>query len=170
MSTFATRTLSALALLAALALPTALASGSVRVDATAAPFADDVDAVGVDLAWDGDLVLVLAAEGIGALGNAIVPVVDAEGLPTDALGRVIADEAIARSGVVVASPGGVHFLLDGDDARSAASDFSARLTALGFDVSATSAGRVLTAGRDGRTFRASFAVDDAGVRVYVGEL
>ena len=166
----ATRTLLALALFAALALPTALAGGPLRVDATAAPFADDVEAVGVDLAWDGDLVLVLAAEGVGALGDAIVPIVDADGLPTDALGRVIADEAVARSGVVATAAGGVRFLLDGDDPRRAAADLSERLTDLGFGVDASNDGRVLTFARDGRTFRATFAVHDAGIAVYVGDL
>ncbi len=170
MTIYATRTLLAIALLVALALPTALAGSPLRVDASAAPFADDVDAVGVDFAWDGDLVLVLAAEGIGALGDAIVPIVDADGLPTDALGRVIPDEAIARSGVVVTTAGGVRFLLDGDDARRAAAGFAERLTGLGFGVDGSSDGRVLTFARDGRVFRATFAVHDAGIAVYVGEL
>ena len=170
MTSFRTRSLLALSLLAALTLPTALANGALRVDATAAPFADDVSAVGVDLAWDGDLVLVLAAEGVGALGDAIGPIVDAAGLPTDALGRVLADEAIVRSGVVVATSGGVRFLLDGGDARSAAFDFAERLTALGFVVDATNDGRTLAFERDDRTFRASFATHDSGVQVYLGAL
>lgn len=175
MTSFAPRTrharsLPALSLLVALALPTALANAPLRVDAPAAPFADDVAAVGVDLAWDDGLVLVLAAEGVGALGDAIVPIVDADGLPTDALGRVLPGEAIERSGVVVATSGGVTFLLEGDDARSAAADFSERLTALGFGVDDANDGRVLTFERDGRTFRASFAVHDDGVAVYVGTL
>lgn len=166
----ATRSLLALALCAALALPTALASGPLRVDASNAPFADEVAAMGVDLAWDGGLVLVLAGEGVGPLGDAIVPIVDADGLPTDALGRVIADEAVARSGVVATTAGGVRFLLAGDDARSAAVDFSERLTDLGFGVDASSDGRVLTFARDGGTFRATFAVRDAGIAVFVGDL
>ena len=170
MTRFATRTLPTLALLAALALPSALASGPVQVDASAAPLADGDDALGVDLAWDGDLVLVLATEGTGALGDAIVPVVDADGLPTDALGRVVPSEAIERSGVVAAASGGVAFLLAGDDALAAAGRFEDRLAALGFHVDATSNGRVLTFDRDGRTFRATFGVRDAGVQVFVGEL
>jgi hypothetical protein len=170
MTTRTIRTLPALALLAALALPTALAGGSIRVDASAAPFPDAVAAMGVDLAWDGDLVLVLAAEGVGALGDAIVPVVDADGLPTDALGRVVADEAVARSGVVVAESGGVRLVLDGSDARHAAEAFAERLAALGFEIESPNGGRVVTAQRDGRTFRATFAVHDAGVAVYLGEL
>ena len=170
MTTPTTLRLPVLALVLALALPAAFAVGDVRVDATSAPFADDATALGVDLAWDGDLVLVLAAEGTGALGDALVPVADAAGLPIDALGRIVSSEAIERSGVVTVASGGVAYLLDGDDVRAAAGRFEDRLGDLGFHVDASSDGRVLTFDRDGRTFRATFGVRDAGVQVFVAEL
>lgn len=170
MNTFATRTLATLALLAALALPTALANGPVRVDAAAAPFDEGTDALGIDLAWNGDLVIVLAAEDDGALGNAVVPVVDVDGLPTDALGRVLADEAIVRSGVVVATPAGASFVLDAGDVRTAATAFATRLEALGFHADVAIDGRHVTFEREGRSFRAAFATAYAGVAVHVGEL
>jgi hypothetical protein len=170
MNTFASRTLATLALLAALALPTAFANGPVHVDAGAAPFDEGTSTLGIDLAWNGDLVIVLATKGIGALGNAVVPVVDVDGLPTDALGRVRTDEAITRSGVVVATPAGASFVLDGGDVRAAATGFAERLQVLGFDADVAIDGRHVTFERDGRAFRAAFALGYAGVAVHVSEL
>ncbi len=164
------RPMTALALTIALATPAALAANHLSVSATSAPFAEAPDLVGLDLAWDAGLVIVLGDEGTGGLGDAMVPNASVEPLPTDALGSVIVDEALGRTGVLAERAGGVQFVVDATSPGALADAFAARLEALGFGVAATPSGRVLTFERDGASYRATFATQATGVQVYIGPL
>jgi hypothetical protein len=160
---------------AVLALPLAFAAEPIGVDATAVPFADldpsDAYLVGVDLALeDGQLVLVFSAGGEGALGDAIVPAADPDGYPVNALGDVVIDEALVRSELVVAEPGGFTFVQDGADVIDTATAYARALAELGFEVAHETGARIVDFGHGGDAYRATFGVVDGGVRVYLGAL
>lgn len=152
-------------LAAALLASAGLAAGSVRIDASAVPFDDSPTSVGVDLAWDGDLVLVLGDEGSGALPDADITV--AGTLPTDALERTIPSEAIVRSDGPALVPGGLTLVHDVDRASELIGAYAERLQQLGFSV-----GEIGQRGFDFRmgsnAYRAVFSADEGGVLVYLG--
>lgn len=161
-------------LAAALVASAGLAAGQVRIDASAVPFTRSATSssaptsVGVDLAWDGDLVLVLSRTGTGSLPDANI--VQAGSLPLDALGRIIASEAIVRSDGPELVPGGLTLVHDSDDfsrVRDLVASYADRLTELGFNV-----GDLSDRGFDFRmgtnAYRAVFSSAADGVQVYLG--
>ena len=164
-----TRTMLALAASLSLALPFALAQGAApRIDAGSVPFADGVTLAGVDLAWHDGLVLVLGTEGLGALGDVVIPAYDATALPSDALGRIQVAEVVARSGLATPYVGGVAFVQSGSAIDALADLYAARLAELGFDVSHAAGERQLAFHRDGLTYRAVFGTTEDGIQVYLG--
>lgn len=158
----------------ALVASAGLAAGQVRIDAAAVPFTRSASSssgptsVGVDLAWDGDLVLVLSRTGTGSLPDANI--VQGGTLPVDALGRIIASEALVRSDGPELVPGGLTLVHDGDDfgrLSELITSYADRLTELGFSV-----GDVNERGFDFRmgtnAYRAVFSSAQDGVLVYLG--
>ncbi len=159
---------------AVLALPFGFAAGHVGVDASSVPFADldaDANLAGVGLVSDGgQLVVVFSSEGAGALGDAVVPVVDADGYPVNALGDVIVGEALVRSELIEATPGGFTFVQNSEDAVGTAASYALELADLGFEVAYEVGGHVVDFGQAGSTYRATFGIVEGGVRVYFGAI
>lgn len=158
--------------LAALALlPVGLAAAPVTVDASGVAFADVESGVvataGIELAHDGGWVVAFGAAGEGALGDAIVTGTLGT-LPTDALGSILLDEALARVSLVEHVGDGVTFVVDGTSVSAVADAFAAAFQALGGEVRADLAAHVLTVSTSDGTLRAVFGSAPGGVRVYLG--
>lgn len=158
-------------LAAALVASVSLAAGNVRIDASSVPFSTSTapTSVGVDLAWqDGDLVLLLSSSGSGALPNALLT--QAGTLPTNALGRIIAEEAIVRSDGPEQVPGGVtlvHGSSSYDRLDDLVSAYAQRLQALGFQVGELGQ-RSFDFSMGGVSYRAVFSAVSDGTVVYLG--
>jgi hypothetical protein len=163
----------ALAAAILLALPIASAASTPRVDASAVPFADTAVfsdygafAAGIDLAWNDGLVLSLGAPGEGPLGDAQFS--SLANLPTNAVGEVVADDAVRQTGLVADYPGGVVFTLNATSADAVTAAFAERLANLGFTVAPDAGGGTLQFERDGQAYRAVFGAHANGVQVYLG--
>ena len=162
------RTCLSLVASALLALPVAHASSAFAVDASAAPLAAGVAAFGVDLAWDGGLVLVLSEAGTGALGDMALSDHATDALPTDALGRILTGDAprIVAPGLV--EPGGFTFVQDASHVEDVVQAYAARLTELGFTVRRHAGERTFTFANGEVAYRAVFGAVDGGVQVFLG--
>jgi hypothetical protein len=160
----------------ALVLSTTQAAGYVRI--ASAPDMAYVDAkddqkpikdVGLDLGYDGGLVVMVTAKGGGALGNAKVAKYGVDDLPINALEDHDLDRCACWLGVVQEYLEGVTFEVDKATLASLVPALQGRLTQLGFTVDACAPGaRAFHFTRDGVTYRAVLHPVGTGTRVYLG--
>jgi len=162
------RTCLSLAASALLALPVAHASSAFAVDASAAPLAAGVATIGVDLAWDGRLVLVLSEAGTGALGDVALSDNATDTLPTDALGRILTGDALRLVAPGLIGPGGITFVQDTSHVDALVQAYAARLIELGFAVDRHAGERAFTFANAEVAYRAVFGAVDGGVQVFLG--
>jgi hypothetical protein len=155
----------------------ALAANPIRIDCSAMPFDDGtddagvlkpIDEVGVDLAYDGGLIVVFTPEGDGALGNVLVPGYDAEAVPKDAMGRVLVQEFLCRSCIIRAVPDGMTFVLDDVVRPEAQATTLERLEAIGCTIGDAFATHAFAFACGGETLRAVFSHVETGTQVYLG--
>jgi hypothetical protein len=168
-----TSRLGILALTALLAILPLASAAAPTVDASAVPFGDasvftdyGTFAAGIDLAWDDGLVLTFVAPGGGILGDARFE--DAGELPTNALGDVVAAEALRRTGLVQTYPDGVAFVTTATSVDAVTAAFAERLASLGFTVEREAGARSFRFSRGGEDYRAVFGAHGEGVQVYLG--
>jgi hypothetical protein len=144
----------------------------IRIDARAMAFDDDDDPIelaGVDFAIDGGVVLVLSDEDTGFLGNAVVPAYPVALLPEDALGRVLADEALHRMELVTWVPGGVTIVFDDVNRDRLLEVVMARLAEIGCCIDTRDVGtHAFTFSYGDQHYRAVFGTVADGARMYVG--
>lgn len=161
----------------ALLLSSAQAANGVRI--ASAPDMVYVDAeddqeplekVGLDLVYDGGLVVIVTAEGKGALGDAAIASYGVDDLPINALEDHDLDRCAKWIAAVTEYSGGVIFEVEGVSVASLASTLQARLADLGFVVEedAPPGGRMFFFTRDGVTYRAVLQAEAEGTSVYVG--
>jgi len=151
-----------------LAFSIATATSTVRLDPSGVDFASQVGSAGVHLAWDAGLLVALVAADTTPVGNLDLPAYVAGALPTDALGRIMPDEAVTRLGFITTYPGGVSFVQQGTNVDAVMRAYAERLAELGFTVVHEAGVSMLSVHRDGNVLRAVFGADEAGVKVYLG--
>ena len=172
MNTVRTR-ITLVALLTAIALfaASALALNPIGIDCGTMPFDDDGDAVekvGVDLALDGGLVLVLTEEDEGTLGNVLVPSYDPDDLPEDAMERVVARRFLCRTCIAKREVNGLTFVLDDVNRAEAETTTLARLDAIGCTVGEAFADHGYGLTCNGEALRVVFSARETGTQIYLG--
>jgi hypothetical protein len=159
----------------ALLLSTAHAAHVVRI--ASAPDMVYVDAeddeeplekVGIDLAYEDGLVVIVTSEGNGSLGNVPVASYGVDDLPINALEDHDLDRCATWIGVVTEYAGGVIFEVEDVSVASLASTLQARLADIGFEVAEAPNSRMFFFTRDGVTYRAVFQAEGEGTSVYLG--
>jgi hypothetical protein len=128
---------------------------------------EPLEKVGLDLVYDDGLVVIVTAEGHGALGNVAVASYGVDDLPINALEDHDLDRCATWIGAVTEYAGGVIFEVEDVSVASLVSTLQARLVDIGFEV-AEGAPRMFFFTRDGVTYRAVFQAEGAGTSVYLG--
>jgi hypothetical protein len=161
---------------AAVLLTTAQAADYVRY--ASAPHMTYVDAeddekpldkVGIDLAFDGGLFVIVTTKGNGALGDAVVAKYSVDDLPENALEEKDLARCVCFIGVVADYPGGVTFEVEKVTVPQLVATLQARLAEIGFEVGDCPPGaRSFCFERDGVTYRAVVNPSASGAMVYLG--
>jgi hypothetical protein len=131
---------------------------------------EPLEKVGLDLVYDDGLVVIVTAEGKGALGNAAIASYAVDDMPLNALEEHDLDRCAKWIGAVTEYVGGVIFEVEDVSVASLASTLQARLVDIGFEVAegAPPGGRIFFFTRDGVTYRAVFQAEAGGTSVYLG--
>lgn len=155
----------------ALLFASAFALNPIGIDCGTMPFDDDGDAVekvGVDLALDGGLVLVLTEKDDGPLGNVLVPSYDPDDLPEDAMERVVARRFLCRTCIAKREVNGLTILIDGNNRAEVETSTLARLEAIGCTVGEAFADHGYGLTCEGEALRVVFSARETGTQIYLG--
>jgi hypothetical protein len=161
----------------ALLLSAALAANEVRIasapDMVYVDAEDDqepLDKVGLDLAYEDGLVVIVTAEGKGALGDVSVAEYGVDDLPINALEDHDIDRCATWIAAVTEYAGGVTFEVEDVRVASLVSTLKARLADIGFEVGegGPPGARMFFFTRDGVTYRAVLHAEADGTSVYLG--
>jgi hypothetical protein len=129
-----------------------------------------LDKVGLDLAYEDGLVVVVTAKGKGALGDASVAKYGVDDLPVNALEDHDLDGCACWIEAVTEYAGGVTFEIADASVASLITTLRARLTEIGFEVGegGPPGARMFFFTRDGVTYRAVLHAEADGTSVYLG--
>jgi hypothetical protein len=131
---------------------------------------EPLESIGLDLAYEDGLVVIVTAEDEGALGNATIASYDVDDLPIDALEDHDLDRCATWIAAVTEYAGGVIFEVEDVGVASLVSTLQARLADIGFEVveGAPPGARMFFFTRDGVTYRAVLHAEADGTSVYLG--